>query len=161
MNYTDNKFGARGTNHNCRPKYEAPDVSKIDMHVFCPSCTTYHNRRIYPWCPCCWKLQCLSCGNKWVPNIYNVKCVDEESEVYRECIECGGMDIDLVEDVESWRNAWDHREEVVGMLKCKNCKGKNWIGPSPVNIRRSPKGKVVSTIVSFVSDLPYKDWWKT
>lgn len=164
MNFTNNKFGARGTNHNCRPTYKAPDPSKIDMRVFCSSCLNYHDRRIHPWCPCCWKLKCTKCGNMWIPTTLNIKCVDDEGEVYRECIACGSMEIEMVENVESWRIAWDKKEEIVGAFKCKNCKGKNWIGPPPINIRRSTKNKDPNrstTIVSFVEDLPYKDWWKT
>ena len=45
----------------------------------------------------------------WIPTALNIKCVDDEGEVYRECIECGSMEIEMVENVESWRIAWDKR----------------------------------------------------
>lgn len=162
MNFTDNKYGARGTNHNCRPQYAAPDPGKTDMHVFCPSCLTEHDRREVPWCPCCFKLYCIKCRYKWIATMFNIIGVQDDGEVIRECPSCGSMEYERIEDVESWQKAWDKREEMVGFLKCRNCKGKNWIGPAPLFYRRSTKNRdpnKSTTIVSYVEDLPYRNYW--
>jgi hypothetical protein len=163
MNFSNNKFGGKGTNHNCRPQYKAPDPSEIDMHVFCPSCLTEYDRRIVPWCPCCFKLMCLECNSKWIATTFNMFDIANDGEVLRECPNCGSMENEKIEDVESWKKAWDQREEMVGLLKCPRCKGKNWIGPAPLVYRKVIKKKKDSNsvIVSFVEDLPYRDWWKT
>jgi len=163
MNFTNNKFGARGTNHNCRPQYAAPDPSKTNMHVFCPSCLTYYDKRDTPWCPCCFKLKCKKCNELWVPTMYNILYVDMYGEVIRECPYCGSIDYELIEDVESWQRAWDKRSEVVGLLKCPRCKGKNWIGPTPIVYRKSTKSKNpdnCTQIVSITEDQPYDNYWK-
>lgn len=164
MNFSNNKFGGKGQNHNCRPTYKAPDPSTIDMHVFCPSCLTEHDRRIHPVCPTCFKLLCLKCNHKWIATTFNMYDVTDYGEILRECPECGSMDYESIEDIESWKKAWDQREEMLGLLKCKNCKGKNWIGPAPLVYRKSTKNRdpnKSTTIVSYVEDLPYRDWWKT
>ena len=163
INFTDGKGGKRGENHNCRPTYEPIDPRTIDMHVFCNSCLTYYDRREVPWCPCCFKIQCKSCGGLWIATIFNMVAIDPDGEVMRDCPWCGSMDYKMIEDIESWKKAWDNREEMVGLLKCKNCKGKNWISPAPIRYRRSTKNKdpyKPTTIVSFVEDLPYRNWWK-
>lgn len=156
MNFSDNKFGARGVNHNCRPKYAAPDPSKTDMHVFCPSCLTEHDRRIHPWCPCCFKLLCHECGLQWVATTFNIMEVLDDGEVLRECPNCGSMNYEQVEDIESWHIAWKRREGMVAALKCEKCGGTNWINPPPLNYRRS----TTKVAVSLVPDLPYRDYWK-
>jgi hypothetical protein len=156
INFTDNKFGKRGENHNCRPQYKAIDPKTIDMYVFCPSCLTNYDRRETPWCPCCFKLKCLKCNGLWIATTHNMIGIDPEGEIIRECVYCGSMDYEMIEDVESWRKAWDERAEMVGLLKCPRCKGKNWIGPAPLVYHRSTS----SSAVSFVPNLPYRDWWK-
>jgi hypothetical protein len=156
INFTDGKGGKKGENHNCRSKYEAIDPRTIDMRVFCNSCLTYFDRRETPWCPCCFKLKCLECGGLWIATTHNMIGIVPDGEVIRECVVCGSMEYELIEDVESWRKAWNEREKMVGLLKCPRCKGKNWIGPAPLVYHRSTS----SSAVSFVADLPYRDWWK-
>jgi hypothetical protein len=163
MNFTDNKFGGRGTNHNCRPQYAAPNPEHTDMHVFCPSCLTEHDRRIIPWCPTCFKLLCRKCNRKFIATTFNVVDILYDGEVVRACPNCNSIDNEMIEDVESWQRAWDKRQEIVGLLKCPRCKGKNWIGPPPLRYRLSTKPKDPNksvTIANIVEDAPYENYWK-